>query len=211
LDLVQLRPQGEECINGIPTDLAAKKIIEVLDIPETEDFSDELVEHLHQLLDNTVTATNPNEADTPQFTLHEIEDKIQQQLEQELEQQLDKRAEKQLLTPSASRITTQSPPSVVGLSDEENNSIRERTPLPLQPSRSYPTMTRGGRSRGQPRGSLINATPSTQGETSTGRRAWRRHVEPDSEGYIPDCFQNNAPRRTDPVIGSNKIISGPRN
>jgi hypothetical protein len=196
-----------EGLDGVPTGLAAEEIIEVLDIPETEDFSDELVEHLHQPLDDTVTATNPNEADTPQFTSHEIEDEIQQQLEQ----QLDKEAEKQLLTPSTSRTTTQSPPTVVGLSDEENNSIRERTPLPLRPSYSSPRMTRGGRSRGQPRGSQTNATPSTQDETSSRRRAWRGHVEPDSEGYIPDRLQNNAPRRTDPEIGSNNIISEPRN
>ena len=43
-----------EGLDGLPTGLEAEEIIEVLDLPESEDFSDELVEHLLQPLDDTI-------------------------------------------------------------------------------------------------------------------------------------------------------------
>ncbi|KAF2747553.1 hypothetical protein M011DRAFT_500218, partial [Sporormia fimetaria CBS 119925] len=52
----------------------------VLDLPESEDFSDELVEHLLQPLDDSI-GENTKRSTNTNTTLQESEEEIQQQLE----------------------------------------------------------------------------------------------------------------------------------
>ncbi|KAF2182387.1 hypothetical protein K469DRAFT_788505 [Zopfia rhizophila CBS 207.26] len=142
-----------EVLDGVPRGLEAEEIIETLDIPESEDFNDALVEDLLQPLNNTVgdsinNSTSTNTAETPQLTPQESEDEIQQQLEQ----QLEKEAERQLPTPSESRAMTRSPLTIIKSSEDEDEDTIRVSPAPPPHERTSPIMTGGGRIRGRPRG-----------------------------------------------------------